>query len=121
MIGVKGLKEIHFDGRGFSKGIESELRGALKQTIKNSKRTRLYNNITGLLRKSSIIKRIGRVGDSVVGTLLNKAPYSGFVHEGTKKMYPRPFLTESLEPELDKLRIKLGDSVVSSWVHRRKK
>ncbi|MEM3161287.1 MAG: hypothetical protein QXJ74_10950, partial [Nitrososphaera sp.] len=30
-------------------------------------------------------------------TLYNDVPYAGFVHEGTSKMAPRPFLREAIE------------------------
>jgi hypothetical protein len=120
MIGVKGLKEIWFSVRGrFPKSIEFEVRKTLKQTIKDSKGTRLYKNRTGLLRKSSIIKSIGREGDYVVGTLLNKAPYSAFIHNGTKKIHPRPFLSESLAPQIPQLMENLGDATVKALIHSR--
>ena len=121
MLKVKGLDKIWLDKKGYLKSIEFELRKTLKDTIYESKKTTLYNNITWLLRKSSIIRRIGQKDGGVVGTLLNRAFYSGFIHEGTYRITPRPFLMNALVPEMDKLGIKLGDATVKSIIHKRSK
>tara|TARA_R110000744_G_scaffold18130_3_gene48792 strand:+ start:454 stop:822 length:369 start_codon:yes stop_codon:yes gene_type:complete len=119
MIKVKGLDEIWLDKKGYLKSIEFELRKTMKKTIQVSKQTTLYNDITGLLRKSSIIRRIGKKDGGVVGTLMNRAFYSGYIHGGTHKITPRPFLANALEPELEGLRVKLGDATVRSIIHNR--
>jgi hypothetical protein len=119
MIEVKGLKEIHFDAGEFRKKAIPALLLAMNSTIKGSKGTKLYNNVTGLLRKSSKIKGIKPVGNSIIGTLVNTAPYSAFIHNGTNKIYPRPFLSESLAPQMGKLMENLGDATVKALIHSR--
>ena len=120
MIEVKGLDKIWLDKKGYLKSIEFELRKTMKKTIQVSKLTKLYNNRTGLLRKSSI-RHIGQKDGSVVGTLMNRAFYSGYIHGGTYKITPRPFLINALIPEMDDLSVRLGDATVRAIVHNRGK
>jgi hypothetical protein len=119
MIGVKGLKEIHFDAGEFRKKAIPALLKTMRDTVTGSLDTKLYNNRTGLLRKSSRAKGIKRSPTGMIATLINTAPYSAFIHNGTKKIHPRPFLAESLAPQMPQLMENLGDATVKALIHSR--
>ena len=126
MIKVKGLDEIHFNEDKLSKLIKSDIRGMVKKAIATSKTLKLYfADHTGLLRGSSINRLVKESGGVFNGALANKTFYSGFIHEGTygksgkNIITPRPWLLDSVMPEVPALGIKLGDSVVKSLISKK--
>jgi hypothetical protein len=116
MIGVKGLKEIHFNAGEFRKKAIPALLKTMRDTVTGSLDTKLYNNRTKLLRKSSRAKGIKRSPTGMIATLINTAPYSAFIHNGTKKIHPRPFLSVALAPKLGPLMESLGDATVKALI-----
>ena len=122
MIKVKGLKEIHFDKKQFLKGVESDIRKMLNDSIARAKNQTMYfADRTGDLRKSPKIVRVKRksfgFGD-MVGTFGSKTSYSGFIHEGTKKITARPWMLDAALDRVEDLEIALADTAVKSLIHK---
>jgi hypothetical protein len=66
---------------------------------------------TGLLRRSNFYSDPTMEGDTIVAKVYNNCDYAVYVHEGTSKMAPRPFLMDAVLSEQEATEQRIVDAV----------
>jgi len=117
-IKVKGLDRISYNERKMKREQRVAVQDSLADSLRLSKQTKLFQDVTGLLRRSTV-EKITQASGNIIGILRNTAPYAAFIHDGTKHISKRPWLLKSVESKVPELGEDLADATVKSFINKR--
>lgn len=111
---VNGLEGLNRALKGASQAVKGEVGNAVKMivaTLERGGKEAVRSGPTRAFDTGNLMNNIGSVYDQFSGIIFSEAPYSLYIHEGTKYMKERPFFEKAIEDSQESIQNIIEDSL----------